>query len=263
MKRKFIVIPLLFALIFTLTACKALQLNSEDVKVTEKPDSGSPTVGNKDEAGGEDTDQGTETDNGQKTDNSTQNSKVKQNSDLKDKGKVLQKDTEEYVKSIIEKRSKDVLTAIKNYDMKKVANYVHPDKGVRFSPYAYVDVKKDLVFTAKQVKNLASDTKIYHWGYYDGSGEPIQLKFSDYYQRFIYDVDFVNAPQVGYNKTLGHGNTINNAFEVYKNSIIVEYHFPGFDPQYEGMDWRSLRLVYQKKNNVWYLVGVIHDQWTS
>jgi hypothetical protein len=36
----------------------------------------------------------------------------------------------------------------------------------------------------------------------------------------------------------------------------------GFDPEYEGMDWRSLRLVFEKKNDIWYLVGIIHDQWT-
>ena len=70
---------------------------------------------------------------------------------------------------------------------------------------------------------------------------PITLKFSDYYKRFIYDADFLNAEQVGYNKVLGHGNTLNNSFDVYKNSIIVEYYFSGFDPQYEGIDWRSLR----------------------
>jgi hypothetical protein len=179
-----------------------------------------------------------------------------------DKGDVLQADTEEYIKSIIEKRATDVLTAIKNYDMKKLAGAVHPDKGVRFSPYAHVDVDRNLVFTAEEVKKLAADSTPYLWGYYDGSGEPITLKFSDYRKKFIYDVDFINAEQVGYNKTLGLGNSVNNSFEVYKNSIIVEYHFSGFDPEYAGMDWRSLRLVFEKKNNIWYLVGIIHDQWT-
>jgi hypothetical protein len=188
--------------------------------------------------------------------------KVTQKSDLDDKGDVLQSDTEEYIKSIIEKRATDVLTAIKNYDMKKLAGAVHPDKGVRFSPYAHVDVDRNLVFTAEEVKKLAADSTPYLWGYYDGSGEPITLKFSDYRKKFIYDVDFINAEQVGYNKTLGLGNSVNNSFEVYKNSIIVEYHFSGFDPEYAGMDWRSLRLVFEKKNDIWYLVGIIHDQWT-
>ena len=42
----------------------------------------------------------------------------------------------------------------------------------------------------------------------------------------------------------------------------MEYHFPGIDPKFEGMDWRSLRLVFEQKNCTWYLVGIIHAQWT-
>ena len=247
MKRKTIVILLLLALIFTATACSGFQLNTEKVKVIEKPDTGDATPQDKDKNEDKDTGQG---------------GKGTPNSDLEDKGDVLQADTEEYIKSIIEHRALDVLTAIKNYDLQKLGDAIHPDKGVRFSPYGFVDVAKDLVFTAEEVKNLAADSKTYLWGYYDGSGEPITLNFSDYYKRFIYDADFVNAEQVGYNKTLGHGNTVNNSFEVYKNSIIVEYHFSGIDPKYEGMDWRSLRLAFEKKDNIWYLVGVIHDEWT-
>ncbi|NLE25228.1 MAG: hypothetical protein GX625_07790, partial [Clostridiaceae bacterium] len=79
---------------------------------------------------------------------------------------------------------------------------------------------------------------------------------------FIYDVDFASAEKIGYNEILGHGNTLENSAEVYKDSMVVEYHFPGLDPQYEGMDWRSLRIVFEKHNDTWYLVGIIHDQWT-
>jgi hypothetical protein len=45
--------------------------------------------------------------------------------------------------------------------------------------------------------------------------------------------------------------------------MIVEYYFPGFDLQLQGMDWRSLRLVFTLYDNTWYLVGIIHDQWTT
>jgi len=275
MKRKFIVVILLFSLIFISTACTALQLNTEKVKVIEKQDNkGTPTqdkgqdkdkvanenTGKDNAAEKKDSNSTTAPDTGKKADKDSNTGT--QNSDLDDKADVLQADTEEYIKSIIEKRSLDVLTAIKNYDIEKLADAIHPDKGVRFSPYGYVDVENDLVFTAEEVKKLAEVPKQYLWGYYDGSGDPIMLSFSDYHKKFIYDVDFVNAEQVGYNKTLSYGNSLNNSFEVYKNSIIVEYYFSGFDPQYEGMDWRSLKLAFEKKDDTWYLVGIIHDQWT-
>jgi hypothetical protein len=28
------------------------------------------------------------------------------------------------------------------------------------------------------------------------------------------------------------------------------------------MDWRSLRLVFEEQGGSWYLVGIVHDQWT-
>jgi len=232
------------ALIFTSTACSAFNLDTDKVKVIEKQDSNETAGQDKRSASDKSTDKET------------------QNSELADKGDVLQADTEEYIKSVIEERAKTVLTAIKNYDMEKFSDAVHPEKGVRFTPYTYVDVEKDLVFTAEEVRNLANDSKTYLWGYYDGSGEPMNLKFEDYYKAFIYDADYLNAEQVGYNKTLSYGNALDNSFEVYKNSIIVEYYFSGIDPKYEGMDWRSLKLVFEKKNDVWYIVGIIHNQWT-
>ena len=55
---------------------------------------------------------------------------------------------------------------------------------------------------------------------------------------------------------------IENQFEIYDNAIVVEYYFPGFNPDYAGMDWESLRLVFEQYENDWKLVGIIHNQWT-
>ena len=55
---------------------------------------------------------------------------------------------------------------------------------------------------------------------------------------------------------------LENQFEIYDNPIVVEYYFPGFNPEYEGMDWKSLRLVFEKYEDSWKLVGIIHNQWT-
>lgn len=165
-------------------------------------------------------------------------------------------------REVIEKRSDETILAIKNMDFEKLSKIVHPDKGIRFSPYAYVDIKNDVVLSAEQIRSIATNNPVYIWGAYDGIGDPIELSFIDYYNRFIYDRDFANAEEKGFNKIIGTGNTINNAFEVYPGAIIVEYHFPYFDARYEGMDWKSLRLVFEKKDNTWFIVGIIHDEWT-
>ena len=97
---------------------------------------------------------------------------------------------------------------------------------------------------------------------FDGSGEPINLTFEAYFERFIYDADFARPHAIGYNEIIGAGNTINNIAEVYPNAVTIEYHFEGFDPTFAGLDWRSLRLVLEGKEGTWYLVGIVHDEWT-
>ncbi len=151
--------------------------------------------------------------------------------------------------------------ALRDRDMAGLAALAHPERGVRFSPYAFVS-ESDVVLTPAQLQTAMDDPTTYLWGAYDGTGEPILLTFAGYYERFVYSHDFAAAPRVGYNQIIGHGNTINNCFEFYSGAFVVEYHFPGFDPAYGGMDWVSLRLVFQREGDVWYLVGIIHDQWT-
>lgn len=156
----------------------------------------------------------------------------------------------------------DVLDSIKNNDMNTLSTFVHPTNGVRFTPYEYIDLQNDPVFTAAEIAGIGNDTQVYNWGSYDGSGEPIDLTFSDYYGEFIYDHDFINPHMIGNNVAIGSGNMINNIGTEYPNGQFVEFHFTGFDPQYAGIDWSSLRLVFEDVGGIWYLVGVVHGQWT-
>lgn len=173
-----------------------------------------------------------------------------------------------YLGDPVAARAAQAIMALKEQDMDKLAGLVHPVKGVTFSPYTYVRPlqgapgEADLVFSASQLRDLWSDATIYHWGVFDGSGEPIELTFPEYYERFVYDVDFARPDAVGFDEAVGQGNTINNIAEVYPNAVTVEYHFEGIDPEYEGMDWRSLRLVLEEVDGAWYVVGIVHDEWT-
>ena len=156
----------------------------------------------------------------------------------------------------------DVIELIEAENFSDLAIYVHPNMGVRFSPYSYIDVQNDQVFQAAQVGTLPGNPNLYLWGNYDGTGFPINITFDDYYDDFIYDEDFANPHMYGNNYPIGTGNMINNFSDAYPNGQFVEFHFTGFDPQYEGMDWRSLSLAFEQDNNAWYLVGIIHGQWT-
>ena len=154
------------------------------------------------------------------------------------------------------------IQALKSRDFETLASLVHPELGIRFSPYTFVS-PDDLVFSAGQVRTLPFDQTRYRWGHFDGSGEPIELIFQRLLLRFVYDVDFTRPHRVGYNEFIGGGNTINNIIEFYPNATTVEYHLEGSDPRFGGMDWRSLRLIFEEKAGVWYLVGIVHDEWTT
>ena len=180
---------------------------------------------------------------------------------LEESGEVVE-ETGLSNQEVIEERARETIGFVQVEDFIALSDYVHPIKGVRFSPYTFVDVENDVVLSAEELKNILADSRLFEWGSYDGSGEPISKPFQGYFDEFIYDQEFFSAPEVSYNEPLGTGNTVDNVSEVYPDSIIAEYYFEGFDPEYEGMDWASLKLVFEKYENEWYLVGIIHDSWT-
>jgi hypothetical protein len=152
--------------------------------------------------------------------------------------------------------------ALRDQDMQAFAALAHPAQGIRFSPYAYVS-PEDLVFTREQIAGLMADPTVYTWGAFDGSGEPIQMAYPEYHPRFVYSRDFANPDQVSFNQRIGMGNSLDNSQEFYPGSVVVEFYSAPQDPQYGGLDWQSLRLVLVSDGSGWYIVGVIHDEWTT
>ncbi len=160
--------------------------------------------------------------------------------------------------------TKEVLTAFKNKNYVSLSLLIHPEEGVRFSPYAFIQLANDKVVKPDWIKSQADFSKQVNvlWGTNDGSNEAINKTLNEYVTDFVYDVDFLNPEKIKVNEFIGGGNTLNNLLEVYSNCDFSESHFSGFDKKYGGMDWRSLRLVFKMKDGKYYLAGVIHDEWT-
>ena len=139
---------------------------------------------------------------------------------------------------------------------------VHPQQGLTLTPYSTVDPQLDTVLSRDQVAQLSVDETVYTWGLYPGSGAPIQCTAPVYFERFVFNADYTQAPRVGVDEVLISGNALENVADAYPEARFVEYHFPGIDPELEGFDWCSLKLVFQVWENDWYLVGIIHGEWT-
>jgi hypothetical protein len=159
--------------------------------------------------------------------------------------------------------STKILNYIKAKNYEGLASSINPKLGLRFSPYAYIDTLKDQVLSPSELMKYGKNQKTLNWGYYDGYDDSlIKLNISNYFATFVYDKDFLHAEKRSINKFIGGGNSLNNLKEVYPEDDFTEFYFPGFDPKYGGMDWRTLRLVFKIEKKKLYLVAIIHDEWT-
>lgn len=159
--------------------------------------------------------------------------------------------------------AREVTRALAQEDFETLARWVHPEVGVLFAPYAWVEPGRHVTLSADDLRAVARGESLRRtWGRYDGTGEPIRLTFREYLERFAYDAPYLEEGELAMDRRQGGGNTIDNAAEVWPDARIVEYHVPGTDPRYGGMDWSSLRLVFEQFEGRWRLVGVVHDQWT-
>lgn len=163
----------------------------------------------------------------------------------------------------------DVVAMLNGHDGVALAALAHPEKGVRFSPYAYVDVESDVVLMPSDLERLWEDETVRTWGAEDGTGDPIEATARQYAARFVLDRDYSEA-LVSVNDDQAEGNTVNNAADAYPDGTRVEYYiedmeFVGTGPDGEpasGSVGTALRLVFEQVDGEWRLVGVIHDEWT-
>jgi hypothetical protein len=160
--------------------------------------------------------------------------------------------------------TKDILIVLKEKKYDKLVRFIDPDDRIIFSPYGHIDTINDVKLTAIEFLNYVTKdrAKKIYWGSYDGSGDSITLTVSEYLHKFAYDVDFINAEKTSLNKKISSGNALNNINAIYKHCVFTESYFSGFEKKFDGMDWRSLILLYKKSNHNLYLVGIIHNQWT-
>lgn len=157
---------------------------------------------------------------------------------------------------------REVLTLFKTQNYQELVRYF-ASEGVVFSPYGFIDTVNFKKLIPEDFLESINKKWVLTWGSFDGTGDPIKLTVPDYLKRFVYNADYLNAEAVGFNVVIKQGNSINNLKNIYPNHYFIDYHFSGFEQKYNGMDWTSLRLVFEKQNGQYFIVAIIHDQWTT
>lgn len=177
-------------------------------------------------------------------------------------------DTAEPIDEITKQESllelnKTILKLLKERNYQALTKHIHRTKGLHFSPYAYINKAEDVCLEPEELLLAAETGDDLVWGEYDGIGGPITLSLNEFLDKFVYDVDFLNAEKININKSVAAGNSINNIGTEFPKSDYVENYFSGFNKEYAGMDWRALRLVFNKANGKYFLVAILSDQWTT
>ncbi len=167
-------------------------------------------------------------------------------------------------KAIIEFKAQKVVDLISRKAFASIGKeYAHPVHGVRFSPYPYINLKTNQVYSGHGLMHAWGDSTSINWGVRDGEGGDILLPFHQYYTKYIYNKNYETSKKVKYNATEGTGNMIDNRDKAYPNAIMVEYYLDGTNPDFGGMDWGSLRLFFEVHRDKWWLVGIAHGEWAS
>lgn len=151
-----------------------------------------------------------------------------------------------------------IVKALSESDLGRVDRAIHPTLGVVISPYSFIDSPQ--IWKAL-TPALAFPDSIYHWGYYDGSGDSIRMTFEEFYSSFIYCANFLAVLDTALNRPAHYGNSLNNFKELFPQAEYLDFHVEGKE-EYGFLDWKILRLGFQLIDKRWYLVAIIHDEWT-
>ncbi|RLQ97278.1 hypothetical protein [Falsibacillus albus] len=158
-------------------------------------------------------------------------------------------------------KTEEIYKCLKEERFACLSSFIDSEKGILFSPYVFIP-ENALIFKTKDLETLDDDDHIYTWGTADGSGMPIELAPTAYFDKFILNNRASTPDEIIFDRLVKRGNMISNLKVKYPNGMMVEYHFNGTEKN-DAMDWSSLYFVFEKdKHSEWKLVALIHSQWT-
>ncbi len=166
--------------------------------------------------------------------------------------------------SILLTCTKHIVTYFKNRNYDSLIKFLDTKKGLLFSPYTFIDTSKYHTITSSDMYQWMDSKKQpkINWGVADASGDPISLTPNEYVKKYVNDVDFLKADSIVTNRFIGSGTMQNNILDIYPDCVFTESFYKGSKKNTENLDWRSLRLIFEKSDGQYYLIAVVHDEWT-
>ncbi|WP_316572410.1 GerMN domain-containing protein [Neobacillus sp. YIM B06451] len=167
------------------------------------------------------------------------------------------RDLEENTKKLLLERSEVLFNQLMTKQWGELANNIHLERGLVYSPYSNVGDSDDLHFSKEEVRRFSEDQKQYSWSW-DQSETEFKATPNDFVENllkkrnnYIYEYD-----EITYNDS-NVGTMINTIHDIYPNAIYVEYLD---EPDRESLDWgyyQAIRFVYEEIDNEWYLIALV------
>ena len=164
----------------------------------------------------------------------------------------------EQAETIISKKAEKIINIIAEKNFQELSKYIHPVNGAFFSTLNRFSINSNLKFYVEDIHNFLDNQKVYRWGGIPGSAIPIELNPPDYFDRYIYNNDYINADKIGYNQMFSDPDYQENQHDVFEKAIVVEFYIE----QNEHKLDESTRIVFQEYEGEWYIVGFSHYEWT-
>lgn len=165
--------------------------------------------------------------------------------------------------AVLAARADKVIEALAHRDFAALAAQVHPDRGLALAPYAR-DLTELFVtgFRRDQVAAFGSDDALHQWGWYDGIGEPIRLTAREYFDQFVYDMDYAGRAERSLERAQDRVQSdLAALYAAYPEAVIVHYHFAGTE-EIGYKDFRDLILVFSLQDGEWHLAALAHGEST-
>jgi len=145
----------------------------------------------------------------------------------------------------LESYAQEILELLANQDFDALSLHVG-EGGLYLLPYPVIWENQPQILSTGELLSLVGSEEVLTRGTRDGSGHPITGTFAWYYERFVWNADFLSGAEIlrGENIPDSRGNTIVDLGTIFPGAEVIEYYLPGIDPQYDGIDWQSLYLIF-------------------
>lgn len=183
----------------------------------------------------------------------------------------LEQEKKKLEEAILLQKTDKVFMNLSELNWTELSKEVHPEKGLTFSFYADIGSQNnhnEVTFSKSKVKEFNTDEEVYTWGY-DFSEKAFNFTANEYVMNFLLKYNSVNPIELDYTEitfnetSFESGGMLNTIHTYFPEAVYVEYHSPPGenteDSPFAEYKWQSLRFVYEKVENEWYLFAIVRD----